>query len=35
MAEDEGHGFQKKRNVDFLFLSTATFLNANLLDPAR
>ena len=33
MAKDEGHGFQKKRNVDFLFLSTATFLRENLLNP--
>jgi dipeptidyl aminopeptidase/acylaminoacyl peptidase len=32
MARDEGHGFQKKRNVDFLFLSTATFLKENLLN---
>ena len=32
MAKDEGHGFQKKRNVDFLFLSTATFLQENLLN---
>ena len=32
MAKDEGHGFQKKRNVDFLFLSTATFLKENLLN---
>ena len=35
MARDEGHGFQKKRNVDFLFLSTATFLKEHLLNPAR
>ena len=32
MAKDEGHGFQKKRNVDFLFLSTVTFLKENLLN---
>ena len=32
MAKDEGHGFQKKRNVDFLFLSTVAFLRGNLLD---
>jgi len=34
MAKDEGHGFQKKRNVDFLFLSTVTFLKENLLNLA-
>lgn len=32
MAKDEGHGFQKKRNADFLFLSTAVFLRENLLN---
>jgi len=31
MAKDEGHGFQKKRNVDFMFESTVTFLRDNLL----
>lgn len=34
MAKDEGHGFQKKRNVDFLFLSTVAFLNENLLNSS-
>jgi dipeptidyl aminopeptidase/acylaminoacyl peptidase len=32
MAKDEGHGFQKKRNVDFMFQSTALFLQAHLLN---
>ena len=32
LAKDEGHGFAKKRNVDFLFFSTVTFLRANLLN---
>jgi len=32
MAKDEGHGFQKKGNVDILFLSTVQFLKANLLN---
>lgn len=32
LAKDEGHGFQKKRNVDFLFASMVAFLNENLLD---
>ena len=31
MAKDEGHGFAKKRNVDFQFLSTLLFLKAHLL----
>jgi len=31
MAKDEGHGFQKKRNVDVMFESTALFLKENLL----
>jgi hypothetical protein len=26
MAKDEGHGFAKKRNADFQFLSTILFL---------
>ncbi|MEK0449991.1 MAG: hypothetical protein RL088_2259 [Verrucomicrobiota bacterium] len=30
-AADEGHGFQKKPNADFLFLSVLEFLKANLL----
>ncbi len=32
MAKDEGHGFAKKRNQDFQFLSTILFLQANLLN---
>jgi dipeptidyl aminopeptidase/acylaminoacyl peptidase len=32
MAKDEGHGFQKKRNADFLFLSTVQFLKTYLTD---
>jgi len=31
MARDEGHGFAKKRNVDFQFLSTILFLREHLL----
>ena len=31
MAKDEGHGFAKKRNADFQFLSTILFLQENLL----
>jgi dipeptidyl aminopeptidase/acylaminoacyl peptidase len=31
MAKDEGHGFQKKRNVDFQFLSGIQFLREHLL----
>jgi len=31
MAKDEGHGFGKKRNVDFQFLSTIQFLREHLL----
>ena len=31
MAKDEGHGFQKKKNVDFQFLATVQFLKENLL----
>lgn len=31
MAKDEGHGFQKKRNVDFQFLSGIEFLREYLL----
>ena len=31
MAKDEGHGFQKKRNADFYFLSTILFMQENLL----
>ena len=32
MAKDEGHGFQKKRNVDILFASTVLFVKQHLLD---
>ncbi|MEY4386319.1 MAG: peptidase prolyl oligopeptidase active site domain protein [Verrucomicrobiota bacterium] len=32
MAKDEGHGFQKKKNADFMFLSMITFFRANLLN---
>ncbi|MFM1770052.1 MAG: hypothetical protein RJA22_2581 [Verrucomicrobiota bacterium] len=31
MARDEGHGFQKKRNADFQFLSTILFYREHLL----
>lgn len=31
MAKDEGHGFQKKRNTDFMFQSTVLFLKEHLL----
>ncbi len=31
MANDEGHGFGKKANSDYLFYSTINFLNRNLL----
>jgi dipeptidyl aminopeptidase/acylaminoacyl peptidase len=31
MAKDEGHGFQKKKNADFQFLSTILFLREHLL----
>ena len=31
MAKDEGHGFAKKKNADYQFLSTILFLKANLL----
>ncbi|HTI69617.1 MAG TPA: S9 family peptidase [Candidatus Limnocylindria bacterium] len=33
MAKDEGHGFQKKKNADFQFLSTILFFNQHLLAP--
>jgi hypothetical protein len=32
MAKDEGHGFQKKKNADFQFLSTIEFLRQQLLN---
>jgi dipeptidyl aminopeptidase/acylaminoacyl peptidase len=31
LGKDEGHGFQKKQNVDFLFLSTVQFIKEYLL----
>jgi len=31
MAQDEGHGFRKKKNADFQFLSTILFLREHLL----
>lgn len=32
LGKDEGHGFVRKRNVDFLFLSLVEFLRAHLLN---
>jgi len=32
MAKDEGHGFQKKKNADFQFLSTIQFIREHLLN---
>jgi len=32
MAKDEGHGFAKRKNQDFQFLATMTFLQKYLLD---
>lgn len=32
MAKDEGHGFAKKSNADFLFYATVLFVKQNLLD---
>ena len=31
MAKDEGHGFAKKKNVDFQFYATVMFMRDNLL----
>jgi dipeptidyl aminopeptidase/acylaminoacyl peptidase len=31
LAKDEGHGFSKKKNQDFLFLATLKFVEDNLL----
>jgi len=31
MAKDEGHGFAKKKNADFQFLSTILFFREHLL----
>jgi dipeptidyl aminopeptidase/acylaminoacyl peptidase len=33
LANDEGHGFAKKRNQDFLLYATVAFVRAHLLDP--
>jgi dipeptidyl aminopeptidase/acylaminoacyl peptidase len=35
MAKDEGHGFGKKKNADFQFLSQILFFRENLLDPVN
>lgn len=35
MAKDEGHGFRKKRNVDYQFYATLLFLQKNLLDYSK
>jgi dipeptidyl aminopeptidase/acylaminoacyl peptidase len=32
MAKDEGHGFAKKKNVDFQFYATVMFVKQYLLD---
>jgi len=32
LADDEGHGFAKKRNQDFQFFATVTFMQAHLLN---
>jgi dipeptidyl aminopeptidase/acylaminoacyl peptidase len=32
MAKDEGHGFQKKKNADFQFISTIQFFKENLVN---
>jgi dipeptidyl aminopeptidase/acylaminoacyl peptidase len=32
MANDEGHGFAKKRNQDFLFYATVMFMKQHLLN---
>ena len=31
MAKDEGHGFRKKRNIDYQFYATVLFLQQHLL----
>ena len=31
MAKDEGHGFAKKRNADYLFYATVAFIERHLL----
>jgi dipeptidyl aminopeptidase/acylaminoacyl peptidase len=35
MATDEGHGFAKKKNADFMFLSTILFFKEHLLGGAK
>jgi dipeptidyl aminopeptidase/acylaminoacyl peptidase len=35
MAKDEGHGFRKKRNVDYQFYATLLFLQKTLLDYSK
>ncbi len=32
VAQDEGHGFKKKKNIDFQFLATILFFRSNLLE---
>jgi dipeptidyl aminopeptidase/acylaminoacyl peptidase len=32
MANDEGHGFAKKKNQDFLFYATVMFMKQHLLN---
>jgi dipeptidyl aminopeptidase/acylaminoacyl peptidase len=32
LANDEGHGFAKKKNQDFLFYSTVAFIRSHLLN---
>jgi dipeptidyl aminopeptidase/acylaminoacyl peptidase len=32
LAEDEGHGFAKKRNADYQFYATIAFMQDHLLD---
>jgi dipeptidyl aminopeptidase/acylaminoacyl peptidase len=34
-AKNEGHGFSKKENVDFLFYATVEFVNRHLLRPTQ
>ncbi len=35
LAKDEGHGFRKKTNADYLFYATVTFMKQFLLDGSR
>ena len=32
LAEDEGHGFARKRNQDYLFYATVAFMQSHLLN---